>query len=56
VDGAGLANRSAIEELFSEATVEEVMRKIKLALDPRLVMNPGEVHDLGMLYPETRED
>ncbi|MDA4114648.1 MAG: FAD-binding oxidoreductase [Thaumarchaeota archaeon] len=43
--GAGLVNKSEIEEDYGEGAIE-LMKRIKLALDPRLIMNPGKVLDL----------
>jgi FAD/FMN-containing dehydrogenase len=42
--GVGLVNKTAIEDDYGEGAIE-LMRKIKLALDPKLIMNPGKVLD-----------
>ena len=43
--GVGLANVVAFQDDYDEGSLE-VMRKVKLALDPKLLMNPGKALDL----------
>jgi FAD/FMN-containing dehydrogenase len=43
--GVGLVNTIAFQDDYDDASLE-LMRKIKLALDPKLIMNPGKALDL----------
>jgi FAD/FMN-containing dehydrogenase len=43
--GVGLVNTIAFQDDYDDASLE-LMRKIKLALDPKLLMNPGKALDL----------
>jgi glycolate oxidase len=47
--GAGLVNKAAIEADYGDGSIA-LMRKIKFALDPNLIMNPAKVLDMEGAY------